>query len=75
VNLSIVEVAIVAMRHGGEREARKLLEDMAIRLSWAEPNLEKILENPVLKRLEPLIGFFVKPAIRRRDTVPPWLRR
>jgi glycosyltransferase involved in cell wall biosynthesis len=75
VNLSIVEVAIVAMRHGGEREARKLLEDMAIRLSWAEPNLKKILENPVLKRLEPLIGFFVKPAIRRRDTVPPWLRR
>jgi glycosyltransferase involved in cell wall biosynthesis len=75
IGLSIVDFAIVAMRHGGEREARKLLEDMAIRLSWSEPNLEKILKNPVLKRLEPLIGLFVKPAIRRRDTVPPWLRR
>ena len=38
-------------------------------------NLEKILNNPVLRWLEPLISLFVKPAIRRRDTVPPWLRR
>ena len=74
-NLAVVDFAVVAMRHGGESVARKHLEDMAIRLSWSEPNLEKILNNPVLRRLEPLIGLFVKPAIRRRDTVPPWLRR
>jgi glycosyltransferase involved in cell wall biosynthesis len=74
-NLAIVDFAIVAMRHGGERVARKHLEDLAIRLSWSEPNLEKILKNPVLKRLERLIGVFVKPAIRRRDTLPRWLRR
>jgi glycosyltransferase involved in cell wall biosynthesis len=74
-NLSIVDVAIVAIRHGGERVVRQHLDDMAIRLSWSEPNLEKILNNPVLRWLEPLISLFVKPAIRRRDTVPPWLRR
>jgi glycosyltransferase involved in cell wall biosynthesis len=75
INLSIVDVAVVAIRHGGERVVRQHLDDMAIRLSWSEPNLEKILNNPVLRRLEPLISLFVKPAIRRRDTVPPWLRR
>jgi len=75
INLSIVDIAIVAIRHGGEHVVRQHLDDMAIRLSWSEPNLEKILNNPVLRRLEPLISLFVKPAIRRRDTVPPWLRR
>jgi glycosyltransferase involved in cell wall biosynthesis len=74
-NLSIVDVAVVAIRHGGERVVRQHLDDMAIRLSWSEPNLEKILNNPVLRWLEPLISLFVKPAIRRGDTVPPWLRR
>jgi glycosyltransferase involved in cell wall biosynthesis len=74
-NLSIVDVAVVAIRHGGERVVRQHLDDMAIRLSWSEPNLEKILNNPVLRWLEPLISLFMKPAIRRRDTVPPWLRR
>jgi hypothetical protein len=48
---------------------------MAIRLAWAEPNLEKILNNPVFRALEPLLSFFVKPAIRRRDTIPRWRKR
>ena len=75
VNLSIVDFALVAMRHGGERSARKHLEDMAIRLSWAEPNLAKIQNNPVFKLLQPVLRLFVKPAVRRRDTTPPWLKR
>jgi len=75
INLSYVDFAIVAIRHGGEGVVRKYLEDIAARLSWAEPNLEKILKHPVLRLLEPVISLFMKPAIRRRDTVPPWLRR
>jgi glycosyltransferase involved in cell wall biosynthesis len=74
-NLAIVDFAIVAIRHGGEHVVRQYLEDMAIRLAWAEPNLEKILNNPVFRALEPLLSFFVKPAIRRRDTIPRWRKR
>jgi glycosyltransferase involved in cell wall biosynthesis len=75
INLAIVDFAIVAIRHGGEDVVRQYLEDMAIRLAWTEPNLEKILKNPLFKFLVPLISFFVKPAIRRRDTIPPWRKR
>ena len=55
--------------------ARKYLEDMAIRLSWSKPNLKRIMDNPVVKLLWPVLTFFMKPAVRRRDTVPRWLRR
>lgn len=74
-NLMRVDCAIVAIRHGGEHAVRKHLEDMAIRLSWAEPNLRKILDNRVVKLLAPLVGLFVRPAARLRDAVPPWLKR
>jgi glycosyltransferase involved in cell wall biosynthesis len=74
VNLMVVDFAIVAIRHGGERSARRHLEDLAIRLSWSEPNLKKILTNPVLKLLHPVIRLFVKPAVRRHNTIPRWLK-
>jgi hypothetical protein len=69
-----VDYAIVAIRHDGEHAVRKHLEDMAIRLSWSAPNLTKILNNPVVKLLAPLVGHFVQPAARRRDAVPQWLQ-
>jgi len=69
-----VDFAIVAMRHGGEVVARKHLEDMAQRLSWCEPNVEKMLSHPVWKLLEPLVTRFIRPAVRRRDTRPRWMR-
>ncbi len=74
-NLMSVDCAIVTIRHGGERVARRILEDMAIRLSWAEPNLEKILSHPLVKLVTPMASLFMKPAARRRDTVPRWLHR
>jgi hypothetical protein len=75
VDLANVDFAIVAIRHGGVHVVRKYLDNMAMRLAWAEPNLEKILNNRVVRLLEPLVARFMKPAVRRRDTVPRWLRR
>jgi len=73
--LSHTDFAIVAMRYGGERAARSILEDMAIRLSYAEPNINKLFANPLFKLATRLAGRFVKPAVRRRDTVPRWLKK
>jgi len=72
--LSHTDFAIVAMRYGGERTARPILENMAIRLSWAEPNLNKLFANPLFKLATRFAGRLVKPAIRRRDTIPRWLK-
>jgi len=74
-NLMRVDCAIVVMRHGGEHFARKHLEDIAMRLSWSEPNLNKILNNPIVKLLKPWVALFGKPAADRRDTIPRWLQR
>jgi hypothetical protein len=63
------------MRYGGERTARKHLEDAAIRPSWSEPYLIKILENRVVRLLSPLAAYFVEPAARQGDTIPWWFRR
>ena len=70
--LTIVDSAIVIMRHGGEREARKHLDDIAHKLSWYEPNLNKIIKNPIFKLFEPIIKLFVKGGVRWRDIVPTW---
>ena len=72
--LTHTDFAIVAMRYGGERAARPILEDMAIRLSWAEPNLNKLFANPLFRLAVRLAGRFIKPAVRRRDTIPRWLK-
>jgi len=73
--LSYTDFAIVAMRYGGERAARPILEDMAIRLSWAEPNLNKLGANPLFRLASRLGRRFVKPAVRHRDTIPRWLKQ
>ena len=68
-----VDVAIVILRHGGEDAAvRERLEDIARRLSWCEQNFNKILNNPLFKILSPMIKLFFKPAVRWRETTPPW---
>ena len=69
----IVDAAIVILRHGGEDAAvREWLEDIARRLSWYEPNLKKIINNPLFKILSPMIKLFFKPAVDWRETTPPW---
>ena len=69
----IVDAAIVILRRGGEDAAvREWLEDIARRLSWYEPNLKKIINNPLFKILSPMIKLFFKPAVRWRETAPPW---
>jgi glycosyltransferase involved in cell wall biosynthesis len=73
--LKDTDFAIVAMRYGGERVARPILEDMAIRLSWAEPNMKKLLANPLFRLATRLAGRFAKPAVRQRDTIPRWLKK
>lgn len=72
INLLVVDCSIVVIRHGGEHAARKHLEEMAHRLSWYEPNLRKIIDNPFFKLFEPLIKSLVKPAARWRDVIPGW---
>ena len=73
--LKDTDFAIVAMRYGGERVARPILEDMAIRLSWTEPNMKKLLTNPLFRLAARLASPFVKPAVRRRETIPRWLKK
>ena len=70
--LAIIDCAIVVMRHGGETAARSYLEEVAARLAYSEQNLNKILNNPVIRLLAPAIKLFVKPAVRRREVTPPW---
>jgi hypothetical protein len=67
-----VDLAIVIMRHGGEHAVRHHLEKMARKLSMYEPNFTKIINHPFYKVLGPMIKLFIKPAIRWRDTLPPW---
>ena len=68
----VIDCAIVVMRHGGENAARSYLEDVAARLAYSEQNLNKILNNPVIRLLAPAIKLFVKPAVRWREMTPPW---
>ena len=70
--LSVIDCAIVVMRHGGEKAARSYLEDVAARLTYSEQNLNKILNNPVIRLVRPAIKLFVKPALRWREVTPPW---
>jgi glycosyltransferase involved in cell wall biosynthesis len=73
--LTHTDFAIVAMRYGGERVARPILEDMALRLSWAEPNMNKLFANPLFRLATRLAGRFIKPAVRHQDTIPRWLKK
>ena len=72
-NFMIVEAAIVILRHGGgDAAVRERLEDIARRLSWYEANFNKIIDNPLFKILSPMIKLLFKPAVRWRETTPPW---
>jgi glycosyltransferase involved in cell wall biosynthesis len=71
----VIDCAIVVMRHGGESGARSYLEQVAARLAYSEPNLNKILNNPLIRLLAPAIKLFVKPAVRWREATPPWSNR
>src|SRR3989442_10732785 len=70
--LSIIDCAIVVMKHGGETAARSYLEEVAARLTYSEQNLKKIINNPVVRLVAPAIKLFVKPAVRWREVNPPW---
>lgn len=69
-----VDIAVVVIRQGGDAAVRHHLDDMARRLAWCEPNLHKILKNPLVRLVEPAVSRLVKPAARWRDTVPPWAK-
>jgi glycosyltransferase involved in cell wall biosynthesis len=72
-NFMIVEAAIVILRHGGgDAAVRERLEDIARRLSWYEANFNKIIDYPLFKILSPMIKLLFKPAVRWRETTPPW---
>jgi len=70
--LTIVDSAIVIMRHGGEQQIREHLEDIARKLSYYEPNLNLIIRNPIFKLVEPIVKLFMKSATRWRDIMPSW---
>lgn len=65
VNKTIIELAVVLLRHGGEVPARELLDEVEKRLSYSEPNLNKILATPIIKTLLPILRVFFKPAVKR----------
>jgi glycosyltransferase involved in cell wall biosynthesis len=65
---SVIDIAIVVMRHGGEHAARSCLEQVAAQLAYAD----KILNDPVIRLVKPAIKLFVKPAVRWRVATPPW---
>jgi len=67
-----IDVAIVVMRHGGEKAVRPYLEEVAARLTYFEQNFTRIINNPVIRLLAPAIKLFVKPAVRWREVTPPW---
>jgi len=63
-NRTAVDLAFVLMRHGGEKEARQILDDMERRLSYAEPNFYQILRHPLFRLAQPVIRLFAKPAVK-----------
>jgi hypothetical protein len=71
-NLTIVDTAIVIMRHGGEEEARKWFEEMARNLSYYESNFRMIVNHPVAKLLSPLRKILFPKRVRRNYVIPNW---
>jgi glycosyltransferase involved in cell wall biosynthesis len=72
LELSHVDCAIIAIRHGGEYAVRGHLEELARRVAWSEPNLLKILNHPVIRFFLPVLRFLMKPAVRQSDIAPRW---
>jgi glycosyltransferase involved in cell wall biosynthesis len=70
-----MDCALVILKHGGEKEARKVLEPMANRLAWYEKNYEAIVSNPLLRLLRPIIKRLAKNDQGYwQEAVPPWVK-
>jgi len=63
-NRTMIDLAIVLMRHGGEAYARQILSNMEQRLSYAEPNLKQIINNPIFRQFKPVIKLLYKPKVK-----------
>ena len=71
-----MDCALVIMKHGGEKEARKTLEAMANQLAWYKKNYEAIVSNPMLRILQPIIKRMASNAQGYwQETVPPWVKK
>lgn len=70
-----MDCALVIFKHGGEKEARKVLEPMANKLAWYKKNYEAIVSNPLLRILHPIIKRLVRSdqGYWQKD-VPPWIK-
>ena len=64
---TMIDMAIILMRYGGEKETRRILNRMEKRLSFAEPNLIRIMAHPLVRLAQPVLRLFVKPAVRWRE--------
>jgi hypothetical protein len=73
-NHMIVDAAIAIIRHGGEKWVRKHLDEMATKLSYLEPNYNKIVNNRLVKLLLPIAKVFIKPVVRYNEGFPSWTK-
>jgi glycosyltransferase involved in cell wall biosynthesis len=74
-NLTLIDSAIVILRHGGEREARKCLEEIAYKLSYYETNWNLLMHNPVVRLLLPMKGVFFRNRARWDQVIPQWTKQ
>lgn len=71
-----MDCALVIMKHGGEKEARKTLEAMANQLAWYKKNYEAIVRHPMLRILRPIIKRLASNEQGHwQESVPPWVKR
>lgn len=73
--LTLVDSAIVFLRHGGEREARKCLEKIAHKLSYYETNWNLVMHHPVIRFLLPLKHLFFRNRVQWGQVVPHWSKQ
>ncbi len=70
--LSILTTAVVIINHGGAPAVLGYLEEMNRNLTYYKTNLNKILNNPIIRIMRPVLKLFVKPAVSWQDALPPW---
>ncbi len=73
--LTLVDSAMVILRHGGEKEARNCLEKMANRLSYYETNWSLLMHHPLIRSLLPLKHLFFRSRVRWGQVMPPWMKQ
>ncbi len=75
-NLMRLECAIIIIRHGGESEVRNILENMVTKYTWYQENYEAIINNPIIKFLQPIIKILARDERGYwKDQVPPWVNK